>query len=277
MNRATWLRVSRSQRCPVCGRGDWCLVARDGTAAICARIESRKRCGDAGYLHRLRDDEFRPERRRVSLPLPTEPVRDFAALADQYRAAVNHDDLRRLASRLGVAAVALADLGIGWDGAAWTFPMRSSAGRIVGIRRRFDDGRKLSVKGGREGLFVPAPALLTDPLLICEGPTDTAAMLTLGLSAIGRPSCRGGVRECMALAPGHDLVIVADHDQPGDQGARFLALALTPYASGVRIIRPPDEIKDARAWVQAGATRDDVLAAIDAAEPVRLFVRTALH
>ena len=55
-NSNLWLRVSRSRRCPVCDHADWCLVSRDGTAAICPRVESSKRIGDSGYLHRLKDD-----------------------------------------------------------------------------------------------------------------------------------------------------------------------------------------------------------------------------
>ena len=44
-------RVSRKTPCPVCGKPDWCLVAEDGTAAICQRIKegSVKSCGNAGY------------------------------------------------------------------------------------------------------------------------------------------------------------------------------------------------------------------------------------
>lgn len=278
MSGSDWRRVSRARKCPICGRPDWCLLSRDASAAICARIESAKRCGDAGYLHRLRDDGFRPERRRVSLPLPAEPARDFAALADQYRAAVNRDDLRRLASGLGVSAEALRDLGIGWDGAAWTFPMRDSAGRIVGIRRRFDDGRKLSVRGGREGCFVPRSYPASDPaapVLLPEGPTDTAAALSLGFAAIGRPACRGGVRILARLLPGRHVAVVADADEPGRAGAAELARVLAICCRSVCIIEPPAGIKDLREWLRRGGTRDDVLAAIHAAEPVRLSLRTS--
>ena len=46
-------RVSAAHPCPVCGKPDWCLVAPDGTAAICTRRESDKRCGSAGHLNHL--------------------------------------------------------------------------------------------------------------------------------------------------------------------------------------------------------------------------------
>ena len=48
-------RVSAAHPCPVCKKPDWCLDSPNGTAAICARVESGKRCGDAGWLHRRSD------------------------------------------------------------------------------------------------------------------------------------------------------------------------------------------------------------------------------
>jgi hypothetical protein len=58
MNPARMKRVSKSNPCPACGKPDWCLVAEDGSAAICARIEqgSVKKCGDAGWLHIFREN-----------------------------------------------------------------------------------------------------------------------------------------------------------------------------------------------------------------------------
>ena len=53
-------RVTKSEPCPICTKSDWCLYAEDGSAAICARTEqgSTKRCGDAGWLHILRDNRI---------------------------------------------------------------------------------------------------------------------------------------------------------------------------------------------------------------------------
>ena len=50
-----WLRVSKRNPCPVCGKPDWCLISQDGKAAICARIESDNPVGNmsAGWLHKL--------------------------------------------------------------------------------------------------------------------------------------------------------------------------------------------------------------------------------
>ncbi|MBN2448003.1 MAG: hypothetical protein JXO22_14830, partial [Phycisphaerae bacterium] len=258
-------------------RPDWCTLTVDGSAACCMRIESPKRLRNGGWLHRLRDDDDwrgRPRVRRVILTTKHMSVADFGRLAEQYASAVTPSMLHALASRLGVAPEALARLRIGWDGSAWTFPMSDSAGRVTGIRRRFLDGRKLSVKGGHEGLFVPTDLPADGLVLIAEGPTDTAALLTLGFDAVGRPSCRGGVGLVCDLVRDRPAVIVADGDRPGQLGAEILAVALAAQCPSVRVIRPPSGINDARAWLRSGATARHVRAVIDAADSVHLGIKT---
>src|SRR5947208_2902513 len=98
---AGWRRVSRDRPCPVCERPDWCLIAADGSAAICARAESPKRCGEAGWLHQLRDD-WRPARHVVrTIALPRDhPRLDLARLTEAWQSAARPDLLARLARSL---------------------------------------------------------------------------------------------------------------------------------------------------------------------------------
>jgi hypothetical protein len=244
-------------------------------------VESPKRCGEAGWLHRLRDD-WRPAHRAVrSIALPPDrPRPDLVQLTEDYQSAVRPDRLDQLARSLGLSASGLQQLGIGWSAAyrAWSFPMWDSAGRVVGIRLRREDGRKFSVRGGREGLFLhdTAPARRA-PLLICEGPTDTAALIDLDFANVaGRPSCTGGIRLSVELVQRREptaVIIVADNDEPGRRGGDNLASVLAVYAPTVQVIAPPPGIKDARAWLQAGATRQDVEQVILAAPLRRLTVR----
>ena len=168
---------------------------------------------------------------------------------------------------------------VGWSEfhTAWSFPMRNAAGEVVGIRLRLPNGNKLSVRGGHEGLFVPKHLRCGERLVIAEGPTDTAALLDLGLSTVGRPSCTGGVRllvEFVQRMKPPDMVIVADADQPGQRGAASLAGTLLRYCR-VRIITPPEPFKDARAWLQGGAMTADVERAIDEAPVRRLRITVA--
>ncbi|MDZ7619604.1 MAG: hypothetical protein U1E05_21605, partial [Patescibacteria group bacterium] len=186
------------------------------------------------------------------------------------------EPLERFAGELGVSSESLRRLGVGYspDRRAWLFPMQTAAGDICGARLRLPSGRKLSIAGGKEGLFIPE-GIGPDTLLLPEGPTDTAALLDLGFSAVGRPSCRGGVGLlvdfCKRLHPGQ-VVVVSDADKPGRDGAQALAQRLRAYVPSVRVIEPPAGVKDARAWKQAGAARAEVQAAIDAAPALRLEI-----
>jgi len=288
--RGDWQRVSKRRRCPVCGRADWCLYAGPAdapTAVICARVESSKRAGEAGWLHVLRNDGpvWTPWRRnlgRAIRMMTTETADgrpDLGKLAESAAkwCGEHPEALARFARSLGLSVTSLQRLAVGYSPPrrAWSFPMTDAAGNVLGIRLRSPSGRKWSVRGGKEGLFVPSGMEPGGRLLVCEGPTDTAALLDLGFPTVGRPSCMGGVRHVVELVQRlhpAEAVIVADHDEPGQRGADWLASSLAAYVPVLRVIRPPDGLKDARAWRQAGGTAADVEAAIEAAEPRRLAV-----
>jgi len=51
--KGNWKRVTKNSPCPICKKPDWCMVTSDGDVAICQRIESNRRVGDAGWLHRI--------------------------------------------------------------------------------------------------------------------------------------------------------------------------------------------------------------------------------
>jgi hypothetical protein len=284
----TWQRVGKARPCPICGRIDWCLYTGqpdNPEAVICARVESSRRCGEAGWLHHLRDSgvAWCPLVRRIELSAAriAVPSIDFGNMAAVFRAAVQPQALSKLAASLGLSAESLGRLGIGWSAKnrAWSFPMMDADGQVLGIRLRRPDGTKLSVKGGHEGLFVPE-ALPGGRLLIAEGPTDTAALLDMEFNAVGRPSCTGGVKLLVDLVQRlavPEVVIVADGDEPGQRGAGNLAAVLAVYCPSVRVIVPPGGIKDARAWKRSGATSADVQAMIDAAPVRRLAVKATLR
>lgn len=278
--RRDFRRVTKAQPCQICGKPDWCLASTDGSSAICARIESSSRAGEAGWLHRMRDCKTPRGCRAVrsirlggsSHGIGSDALR---ALADQYSASVPPESLTRLATTLGLSAESLLRLHIGWTGRAWSFPMTDCQGEVRGIRLRLPDGSKCAVKGGHEGLFIPSGLGFESPLLIAEGPSDCAALLDLGFDAIGRPNCRGGRLLIIDFIKRHrtpEVVIVADGDVPGQQGAASLGRSLVCRVHRVRVITPPPSIKDVRAWKLAGATKRDVQRTIDDADSLRLRV-----
>lgn len=132
--------------------------------------------------------------------------------------------------------------------------MSNDFGKIIGIRRRFPNGRKVSLTGSKTGLFIPADLSPEGLLLICEGPTDTAAALDLGFYAIGRPNCSSCVDMTTRFAKGRKVVIIGDNDKPGRAGVEKLAGKLLLHCPSVKIIYPPNGTKDLRQWLQAGLT-----------------------
>jgi hypothetical protein len=275
----TWLRLGRKEPCPICGHLGWCTKTADGAAVKCMRVESSLPILSGGWVHRLTATPLPrrscPPRRQ---PAPPGPTKDWPALMATFA----DTGVPRLAADLGVADIALWRLGTRWAAThqAWAFPMYDGHQEMIGVRLRADNGRKWAVTGSRNGLFWPTGlATQADLLIVCEGPTDTAALLGLGFDVIGRPQCNGledlVIDACRRLRP-RDVVILADFDEPkprpdgttfrpGQDGARRLADALTLAGRRPRIILPLAPHKDARAWVRAGATRETVLAVIKAA------------
>jgi len=262
-----WVRVDRRRPCPICQKPDWCGVSADGEVACCMRVQSDRPARNGGWLHRITDAP-RPVP-RYCLPQRQQPpvcTVDWAAMLRRFGRDTRTAEVERLATALGVSQKSLLRLGIVWAAThrAWGFPMSDALRETIGIRLRAENGRKWAIRGSRNGPFWPEDLTGSGPLLVCEGPTDTAALLDLGYDAIGRPSCTGAADLVIEVVQGlhvRDVVVVADADEQGIEGANRLAQALTEAGCRPKTIQPLQG-KDARAWVQAGATRAVVDAVI---------------
>lgn len=273
MIQRSWLRVSKSAPCPICKKADWCTVTNDGALVCCMRIQSDRKSRNGGYIHATGSaGELRP-----ALP----PPQDRRLLLD---CAAYHAALRRrwdwiecdgLSVLLGVNPYALERLQPAFDAfhGAWAFPMRDGDGKVCGIRLREIGSNKWTVRGSREGLFFDPNLQPSEDLFVCEGPTDTAAAMSLGISAVGRPSCNSGVAAMAALIRRlgvRRLTIIADQDAPhrrpdgtrwypGREGAEAMAKTLRRMW---RMVLPPE--KDFRAWYHTGLSLDVFNAAVNA-------------
>ena len=261
-----WRRVTTSRRCPVCGKPDWCLVAQDNTAAICPRTPAEKYIDGSGYLHVLIETEapLNPQKKPPA-QLP-EHNTIMSMLDAKYRQSLGANGLVALTRDLGVTEESLKKLGIGWSETkgAFSFPMLRKGNRVLGIRFRCMNGKKFAAKGSKQGLFIPKTYVQNKGVVICEGPTDTAAMIDLGFNAIGRPSCNAGNRLIGELVRGLPVVIVADNDKVGKDGAVKLRGYLGRMNTNKRVgVIDCGDHKDAREWLQSGATRQGVLHAIE--------------
>lgn len=193
-----------------------------------------------------------------------------AAHQAQLVSKLTPDRLVELAKMLGVHQDALVDLGLGWDGSNWTFPERDGDGNVIGFQVQTTARSKFQVKGGKRGLIIPQGLDATaGPLLLVEGPSDVAACLTLGLSAIGRPSNKGGICHLADCNLPDEVIVVGENDQktdgfhPGLEGAMSTAKGLADRA-GRRVgwALPPLGVKDIREWLN-----QRVNAGLDLASP----------
>jgi hypothetical protein len=170
-----------------------------------------------------------------------------------------------LADHLGLPATVLDRLDIGYlakeDG--WTFPECDHRGKVIGLLVRKRDGSKRMMRGGQRGLTISAgwEEILGDVYLV-EGASDTLALTEMGLSAVGRPSCTGGVdylaRMLSALSEDQEIVVIGENDKkadgtwPGKAGAIKTAEQLARRLNRpVHWTLPPDDAKDIREWVRA--------------------------
>ena len=249
----SFTRVTQQNPCPICRQAglrgiDWCRVFADGWAE-CMRIQSDKAAKSGGWMHRVGDGP----RRYVPPPRTQPPTINATKLMREWLTTTTPVELDEFAASLGVSAASLTAVGAAWASPhrAWAFPMRDGHGSVVGIRLRNERG-KFAVRGSRQGIFLASvPAQKT--LFVCEGPTDTAAAVDLGLFAVGRPNCCCGGPEIKVYARRLDVarvVVISDNDKPGLDGARKVGGELKlPFA----IYVPP--AKDIREFVRLGGTR----------------------
>ena len=147
--------------------------------------------------------------------------------------------------------ISLRLLNIGWfaKSSAWVFPMQRMGNRLIGVRLRPRNGSKFAIKGSKNGLFIPNNLTDKGVVYVCEGESDTAALLTCGLPTVGRPSCNSGDRLIGELLKDRPVVVCMDRDGVGRKGAEQLADYLKCQNQDVMMLEPPDKYKDMRDWL----------------------------
>lgn len=268
-----WPVYTKDHPCPLCNRWDWSCRA-GSFMLICMRVQSDKPCSSGGWYHHYGDyrPTFKPERK-----MPERKI-DCYSLVGRWRRETSTSTLSTLADALGVNLGALQLLGACYakEHHAYAFPMRNELGDIVGIRLRNNQGFKWAVSGSRQGVFTPdtsdyipwAAINMPKMVFLPEGPTDTAALLSLGLFAIGRPNCMSGneqIKLTMQRMSITKAVIIADNDslkkgnikdfRPGVNGAKKLANDLK--CKHVIFILP-SPCKDVRDFLALGGTRKSI-------------------
>ncbi len=284
-----WFRYKWSAQCPIClhggkrGHPSGCMYT--GTidapgAVLCLRVDKgafKTARNGMGFLHRINDDPHyvRPVARQQEAVMVDPHMQN---ISEQCRARMTPQLLGELAESLGVSSESLDRLSVGgWASSrfAYSFPMRDESNAVIGIRLRSINGKKWSVTGSRSGIFIPRKLPCSGPIYVVEGPTDTAAMLTLGLCCIGRPSNTAGNQYIVDYAkrflPRRDVVIVQNNDPVGSDARRMTesgsanlqsALLESGASLNVAIVTPP--VKDVREWLRLGMTVADLNELVEA-------------
>lgn len=318
MLKAPWVHTSQLRPCPICGRGkggNRCILIPDEVVQCYytpSKMPRKTTAGDA-WLHFLRErpERERPTNRRriiVRRATPSRPDVGLPKLAGKFQMHLTPDRLRALGHTLGVSCGSLKRLCAGWTNGemmfiasrgeerainAWSFPRRDADGRVTGISLRPMWGRKFTWTGSGGGLHIPTGFEPGGRGILCEGPSDTAAALDLGLNAFGRSSCASDVEEVIRFIRAHELtqlIIFSQRDDahyradgsayyPAQDGAEDLARQARLFAPDVRIIMPPEHEgdKDVRDWLRRGATATDIEQLINNAEPRAMRVVVRMH
>lgn len=257
----SFTRVNMQAPCPICKKPDWCRVFADGWVE-CMRVPSDTAAKSGGWMWRCHLPPGGPSQSiPPALPRfqpPASPTINATKLMREWQTETGPAALTAFAAELGLSTASLVAVGAAWaePHKAWAFPMCDGHGNVVGIRLRNERG-KFAVRGSRQGIFLgkaeSGKAESGKVLFVCEGPTDTAAALELGLFAVGRPNCCCGGAEIKVFARRHDVsrvVVIADNDKPGLDGAfKVGGEVKLPFAVYV----PP--AKDVREFVRLGGTR----------------------
>ena len=211
--------------CPVCNKPDGCLIADDGTAAICARESkgSIKKVGKGGFrggwLHILGD--FKPKKFTV----PEKPYVNWNKWANKFAhdLKANAEDFLRLCLGQRLSILSVMRFNIGWSQGWLTIPIYDMHRKISGIQKRKGNIKRF-MKHSDMGIFVPLTFYqdLSKTVAVCEGWTDTVAAYEYGLNSLGKLNVWCGNEEVIKYITGHPtierVIVFADDNKPNQHG-----------------------------------------------------------
>ena len=250
--------------CPICNKPDGCLVAEDGGACICSRIEegSVKRVGKSrfrgGFLHITGD--FTPKKYEA----PVAPEIDWAKRVNQYSDDLynNRGYFHLLMIEQRISVLHALRFHIGWFDGTLTIPVYGMDRRVCGIQRR-QGNKKRYMKWSGMGAFVPLTFFqnCSRTLAVCEGWSDTIAAMMYGFNAIGKVNAFVGDEEVVAFTMAHPTIkrvlLFADNnsDGVGEEGAEDTAklLRIEHYPTKL-VVTPMTDLRDC--WLNKMTLRE---------------------
>jgi len=214
-------------------------------------------------------------------PLDDDAIEHWEEQAARFEAALrgrHAGRLGQLAHHLGVPELAPARFHVGWrepdfrnvggetvEGRCWTVPEQDGWGRVTAINRRYEDGDKRIMAGGRRGLYVPEGwEELPGPIYCPEGFSDAAALVARGveelavlLAEVHRPVVILGENDAKPMRRDGEAVMEAGEPaqrHPGYEGAVAACRKLRALLGrdDITVKMPPVGFKDVREFLTHG-------------------------
>ncbi len=246
-------RVSPDEPCLLCGKPDWCLIAKDGSAAICPRTPEGavKDLGTAGYLHMLDEVECTEADVRLIKELredyePVKKPRVFSDFIDAVKCQLKSTRSKHPGAKIG---------------SRWYY--KNEREKTVFFVQRFELGEADSETGKPKKKFIPFKRVdkgwaIGDPkppfplwnlggigdaerVVVTEGEKAAKALVSIGIPAttLHQFNCP----EKTDLSPLKDkaVVVMPDHDDQGELSAHGVMVALHETGCGdIRMLRLPN-------------------------------------
>ncbi len=246
---STWRNVTKTDPCPLCGKPDWCSVSGDLEAIVCRRTDAApdgwtklpKQSSDGGNIF-VKQSKKAPRQRatrqwiyrdRNGSPIVRVQRTDDGQGGKTYRQ--QRWDAKSKGWVSGTAGIDRADIPVY---------------RYQEIQAAISNG---------------------EPIFITEGEGCADALWAMGLAA----TCNIGGSKKFAESDAADLkgasiVICPDRDKPGVEHAEAIA-QFFPEASWLYAFPdsywwqhlPPSQGLDIADWIEQGASREDILAAVE--------------
>ena len=200
-------------------------------------------CMSCGHILQFSEKVIDMVSNKKSICRKKKPI-DWQGLQTKEYYSLEKDNIKNLALEWNIKWTYFSYYGVGTDGDSINIPMYDEESNIIGIQRRFKDGRKSCVEGSNLGLFLPK-ALDERSVIITEGFSDAIIATSLGYLGIGKPSAGFGeqlVRKYLEnIEYKGKIIIVQDNDGAGRRSRVKLELALKDW--DIRIVIPDNDLR----------------------------------
>jgi hypothetical protein len=143
---------------------------------------------------------------------------NWKMIAETCYSKAPEERIQKFCRELGVSKESLDQLLVGYSDKheAVTIPEFDGKRALIGVSLRYGDGRKSCLKGSQRGLTIPQNLdELCGPIVIVEGASDTAALNSIGIASVGRPSAMAGfdlLVELFMPMQERELVVLGEFD-----------------------------------------------------------------